>query len=450
MPFPAMPTSVRCPQCGANFVVQLRTIVDVGEEPELKEQFLRGRLNYARCPKCGGGGQLRAPLVYHDPDRELLITYVPSEMGMSADEQEKYVGSLVNSVMNSLPQEKRKGYFFQPKTALTMESVYDTVLEADGVSRKVIEEQRKQVRLIGQLLEALDDDEALDRIVDEHRDELDYEFFLLLSNMMDADRELDEMSESEREELAQDRARLTTLRDKLLERVSPRMPGAAPQDATYDDLINMLRDTQGDDAWRRAVAANRGRLDYGFFQTLTSKIEQARSGGNSEEAEALTDLRRRINEELDRQDEMVRAAEDQAGLLIMELLEQDDLHNAVREHRDEIDEVFIALLGRYLAAAQRRSDEKRAQRLKALMDATLAMLEEELPPEVRLINRLARAKHPDETNDLLEEHRGLLTDEFVKRFDQVVASTAERDEELHKHLQAVRGQIVAKMTIQRS
>ena len=134
--------SLRClpllvaPQCNHQFVVNLHTIVDVGQEPELKEQLLTGELNRAVCPNCGAGGLLSTPLVYHDPAKELLITYVPAEMGISVDQQEQLVGGLVNAVMNSMPPEGRKGYFFRPTSALTLRSLFDIILEADGVQSR--------------------------------------------------------------------------------------------------------------------------------------------------------------------------------------------------------------------------------------------------------------------------------------------------------------------------
>ena len=146
MPFPPMPTQVNCPQCNTRFVAQLHTIVDVGENPELKEQLLRGEINYARCPNCGSGGVLSAPLLYHDPAKELLISFVPNALSMSAQEQEQFIGRLVQMVMNALPEEKRKAYFLQPKSALTFETLLDTILEADGISKAFLEERRAKIR----------------------------------------------------------------------------------------------------------------------------------------------------------------------------------------------------------------------------------------------------------------------------------------------------------------
>lgn len=453
MPYPTMPTPVACPRCGNRFVVQLRTIVDVGEEPALKEEFLRGRVNYARCPKCGAGGILSTPLVYHDPDKELLIAYAPQELQMAADQQEQVIGSLVNVVMDRTPQEKRKGYFLQPKTALTMESAMEMILEADGVSKEVLERQRAVYRLINQLLVNLDDEKTLDSLVEEHRQELDYEFFLTLSSMIDsAEEEGDDepAPEGDGEGREDGTARLRTLRERLLERVTPRMPKVAAQGASYDDVIQVLREAEPGDALLTAVALNRARLDYGFFQALTAKIDAARAAGDTAEADALTDLRKRINEALDQQNALLREAEDRANLLIMDLLDAERLDEAVRAHKDELDDLFLTLVHRYETAARQRGDERRAERMANLREAALNVIEEDLPPDSRLINRLARAEYPDATSKVLEEHRGLLNDAFLKRYDETVAALESRHADLAAHLKEVRGQIVAKMMIQRA
>ena len=439
MPFPSMPTQVSCPKCNKKFVVQLRTIIDVGEDPEAKEEFLRSRVNYAECPQCRSGGTLSVPLVYHDPGKELLISYVPAELGMSADEQEQFIGSLVNSLMNSLPADKRKGYFLRPKSALTMDSLYDTILEADGVSKEELEAQRARLRLVSNLLSAIDDEKRLDELVTEHRQELDYTFFLLLSDIID----------SQGEDGEEETSPLRTLRDKLLKRVNPSMPAVAQADASYDNLIGMLQGKEADGAWRTTIVLNRTRLDYGFFQHLTGKIDAAIGAGDTDSAEALVALRKRILEELDAQDRMVREAEDQASLLIMQLSEAEDLNAAVREHRDEIDQVFLGVVARLQAMAKARGNQARAGKLNRILETSLAALEEDWPADLRLINRLLRADHPEGTNALLEENRGLLSDEFLKTFDRYVTDLEQDESELAGKLKKVREQIVAKRTVLR-
>jgi len=83
-------------------------------------------------------------------------------------QQEHIVGGLVNAVMNRLPPEQRKGYFLQPRTAITLDGLFDAILEADGVSREVLERQRARLRLVNELLAAVDDDKTLDALVEQH------------------------------------------------------------------------------------------------------------------------------------------------------------------------------------------------------------------------------------------------------------------------------------------
>jgi hypothetical protein len=184
--------------------------------------------------------------------------------------------------MNALPEKKRKAYFLQPKSALTFETLLDTILEADGISKAFLEERRAKIRLINSLLAAVEDDKTLDALVVEHRDELDYEFFLMLSDSIDAHREDGD------EERA---GALETLRGKLLERVNLSAPTAAPQSASVDDLIKLLEQAKPGAEWSAAIALNRPRLDYGFFQALTAKIEAAERAGDQQTVTRLTDLR---------------------------------------------------------------------------------------------------------------------------------------------------------------
>jgi len=50
-----------------------------------------------------------SPIVYHDPDKELLLTFFPPEMGVPLNEQERQIGPLLKQVVNALPNEKAKG-----------------------------------------------------------------------------------------------------------------------------------------------------------------------------------------------------------------------------------------------------------------------------------------------------------------------------------------------------
>ena len=98
---------VPCPLCGRRFAAQVQSIIDVGQDPEAKSKLLRGKINIATCPQCGNAGMLNVPFVYHDPDKELLLCFLPSELGRRGDDQDKLGGDLSNRLIGSLPPETR-------------------------------------------------------------------------------------------------------------------------------------------------------------------------------------------------------------------------------------------------------------------------------------------------------------------------------------------------------
>jgi hypothetical protein len=53
-------------------------LFDVTQDPQAKQRLLGGVSNMARCPYCGYQGRLATPIVYHDNDKELLLTFCPS------------------------------------------------------------------------------------------------------------------------------------------------------------------------------------------------------------------------------------------------------------------------------------------------------------------------------------------------------------------------------------
>jgi flagellar biosynthesis chaperone FliJ len=133
----------------------------------------------------------------------------------------------------------------------------------------------------------------------------------------------------------------------------------------------------------------------------------------------------------------------------MTLSEAADLETAVREHINEMDQAFFGVLARFQALSEQRQDTQRAQKLATILETAINVIEEKLPPDVRLVNKLLRADYPDGTNAVLEAHRGLLTDAFIKTLDQYVTDLEQHHDELAAHLKQVRAQIAAKRTILR-
>ena len=105
---PPIRTMTSCPKCRTPVQVELEQLFDVSHDPSAKQRFLSGNFNVITCPTCGYRGQASSLLVYHDNDKELLLSYVPLELSLPQPETERVIGRLVNEVLNKLPQERRK------------------------------------------------------------------------------------------------------------------------------------------------------------------------------------------------------------------------------------------------------------------------------------------------------------------------------------------------------
>ena len=138
-------TQVPCPQCRQQIPANVEQLFDITHDPGAKQRLLGGVSNMVQCQLCGFQGRLATPIVYHDNEKELLLTFFPPELGMSLDNQEKTIGPLIKKVTESLPPEKRKAYLFKPQANLTYESMIETILEKDGITPEMIKEQKERV-----------------------------------------------------------------------------------------------------------------------------------------------------------------------------------------------------------------------------------------------------------------------------------------------------------------
>jgi len=77
--------SIRCPQCGHEQNVELYDSINVSQQPELKNLLFENRLNRVECEDCDANFRIDKPLLYHDPDRNILIHWMPDN-AISRDE----------------------------------------------------------------------------------------------------------------------------------------------------------------------------------------------------------------------------------------------------------------------------------------------------------------------------------------------------------------------------
>lgn len=412
---------IQCPKCGTPYQAPVRTVIDVGQEPRLREAFLAGQVNVAICPNCKGAGLIEVPLVYHDPEQEFLAVYFPQQVQIPEMERQRKIGEMMQELMRSLPPDQRKGYFLSPRQFLNRQNLLDAILGTLGVSQEELDRQRKKLKLMEQLVVMADDRKGLEMMIKGQDANLDYEFFMLLSGRMERTEALDEAKAAER---------LKMLRDNLLDLTTFGKRAARQQAAvaslqdvkTPDDLVARFVAVEQDEASAMAVSA-RPLLDYTFFQKLTERIDASQGA----ERDRLTRLRDHLLTLTQQMDQATRARMDEAMTLLKEILQSPNPRSTVREHAEEIDDVFMGILSLNMQEAEKKGAREAMQRLAMVYTEIMAMAEEGLPPEVRLINDLLRAPYPDGTRNLLQQRRSEMTPEVIALMDRMAQEMEGRD-----------------------
>src|SRR5574338_1432593 len=284
-------TQIACPRCRQMIPANVEQLFDVTQDPQAKQRLLGGVSNMARCPFCGYQGRLATPIVYHDNDKELLLTFFPPELGLPLNEQEKVIGPLIKQVMDHLPPEKRKGYLLNPIPNLTYESMVQTILSKDGITPEMLKEQQDRVSLIERLLQASSND-VRSELIKQNPNMFDEQFFALFSRLAQS------AAASGQEQVAR---ALVDLQKQLLEETAfgrelkesvgeleaaTKALQDAGQGLTREKLLELIVESPNDARVRAYVNLARAGMDYEFFQLLSTRIDKA-SGEEKTRMEAL-------------------------------------------------------------------------------------------------------------------------------------------------------------------
>lgn len=415
--------TVNCPACGTRFQTPVEQILDVRVDPEVRNRMLGGGVNVAMCPSCGTGGALNLPFIYHDPEKEVALLYLPVEVGNGEVERQQAAGRLTRQLMDGLPQEERKGYLFQPETFLSIENVVKRVLELEGVTEADMARNQTQREFLDQFMTAEEVDWP--QLVADNAELLDEAFFGLLQYTM----QILAMSGAGGEDFDKIQrgynfiVEETTI-GKLLAKRSEvlRSFGENPD---RDSLLTALLDAPDEDTITVLVQSGVSLMDYGFFQTLVQRMEAAEDPA---EQQKLAELRRtilRIRDEIMEASQQV--ARDRAALLDKLLATEDPLRMA-RSYLSELDDALALVLRSEITAARNRGDDKAFEALQRIGQVINQVTEENLPPEVMLARRLLTAPSEAAMRELLQNNAPLLQPPFFQFLDSLTATTREQGE----------------------
>ena len=411
--------SVRCPVCQNPMTVPVESIIDAQQRPDLKVRFLQGQMNMFQCQKCGNVIGLTTPILYHDGNKQLLFCLTPANTSLKGTDTQKMIGSLTNALMNSLPAERRKAYLFQPKMFLTPESMVEAILEADGITKEMIEAQKAKVALIDQLLQANADADKLKSLVAQNETMLDQEFFQMLSTLIAAARtEPQQKAAQDLMGLYRKLLPLTSIGREILEAEKKYHEEIV---ATKDELLRRLASAKDEAEVEALVRAGRPYMDYAFFQEFTDKIDAA----PAKEAARLTKRREQILAIAEKQDEETKKALMERTELLKRLLQTNDLEPLLRESLPLLDEAFFTILSANLQQATQVGQRDAVQKLQQIGDNAMRLVRENAPPAIKLVNQLMETESVEETQRLLKENLEQIGPEF---FQMVDALAGELDE----------------------
>lgn len=420
-------TQIACPRCRQMIPAMIEQLFDVTADPQSKQRLLGGVSNRARCPACGYEGNLATPVVYHDAEKELLLTYFPAELGLPVNEQEKLIGPLISQVTNRLPAEKRKAYLLRPQSFLTFESLLERVLAADGITKEMLDEQQKRLNLVQRLLQA-STPEVRSEIIKENQGQFDEAFFALFSRLFESaiasgqqpvakalnDLQHQLMEETEigkkmKGQLAEVEEAVKTLQD-------------AGKDLTREKLLEIFIAAPSEERLKALVSMTRNGLDYSFFQMLTERIDKS----SGEEKKQLEELRTKLLDYVNEIDRQVEIQLKQAREFIEQLLAQPDVQKAAQDNLDMFNELTMQVVEAMYREAQQNKD---IDRLNKIQQIIMVLQQASAPPhEVEVIQKLLEYEEKDFDNALNENEKDI-TPQFMEMLSGLAMQMSQQGNE---------------------
>ena len=445
-----MQTQITCPNCQTPYVTDVYQLIDVGQQPEMKQYILSGQLNLAVCPNCGASGQLSTPLVYHDPDHELFMTFVPPEMNLDSMQREQIIGRLVRQAVDGTPQEKRRAYMFQPQAVLSMQMFMENILETEGITKEMIARQRKQSELLRKLANA--DKDVRDYLLKDNLALIDETFLSMLQAIMEQASQMNDSGQLVK--LSNLRAKLMTdtpagrQMEKQQLAIHKFNQAAKKQGGLSAELLleHVLANRDDDAVVDAIVMTGQGALRYNFFSLFTEEIEKEEKAGRMPEAKRLSDLRARLLKIYDQIQQQTRQVMTQAAETLDAILQAPDLATAVRANFDRFDDAFMYYLASRIAQADQQGQTDLVKTLQDVHSLIVQEAEGQVPPEIQLLNAMLETESDQERAQILEEHPELVSEEILEVLavvqDQVVQSG---QDELNGRLETIKSMIAARL-----
>ncbi len=409
------PTQIGCPRCRQPMTAEIQQLFDMNTDPQAKQKILSGAANLIQCQSCGYQGIYPTPIVYHDPEKELLLTYFPAELAMPINEQERLIGPLINRVVNDLAPEKRKSYLFQAQNMLTFQTMMEKILEADGITKDMLDAQQKKLQLIQRLLSTPTKESRLE-IYQQEEALIDETFFSIFGRLMEAtmaqgDRESAQQLAAFQQELLEETKIGQQIQEQMADsqKAMEDLQNAAKEGLDREKLLDLFLNASSPVYISTLIGMVRSGLDYEFFQLMSKRIEEADDEKTKEKITALRDslldATKRIDEEI--QKEMAAARN-----TLEKILAAPTIEDGLQKYGSEINELFVDVVKTELAEARKSGNLERSAKLGRIDN----MIEEanKPPAEIQFIEELLSAESDEVIKQQLQANEDQLNDQFMQ------------------------------------
>jgi len=441
-----LPQQINCPNCGQPFNAILEQVLDMGRDPTAKERLLSGRVNSVACPHCGYRGVVGTPLFYHDPEKQLALAYIPMELNLAKEQRERLIGDMTQAVMRGMSEDSPKGYLLQPQVALTFQGIIDQVLEADGITRDMVEQERRKLEIINELATASVED--IDQLLAENADLIDITFLELLSATAQAASQQGQSREA---------LRLLNLRTQLMETTEAGQQLKVQEDAlreasqelqtlgdklTRESFVNLLVEAADNPAKIDAFGMiGQGLLDYQTFQVLANQIDAEQDEARKQQ---LVDVREKLLAIAAEAEKQSRAVVERAVDTLRMLVGAPDIQAAIANNLERIDQTFLQILQANLEEARKSGNIEISSRLKEIRDEVLELVQAAAPPEIQFINDLLSAETLEDAQSILQDRRDILSEDVILVMDDLVDQLRQAgNEQAATRLEALRSDAAA-------
>lgn len=139
-----------CTYCKHPNQAEVWSIINVRQDPELKDILIGGELNMAECEACRRIFHIETFLLYHDPDRELMAFVYPYEGRRNAAEWEAKTKADFDASQGTLDAAERLTY--EPVSVFGLDELLHIV------------EREDEAEIQGEIVEALAPENAFNLI----------------------------------------------------------------------------------------------------------------------------------------------------------------------------------------------------------------------------------------------------------------------------------------------